>query len=82
MAYSTYDAVLPEYRGTDVYIGLDKIRSKYISDSGVRIRQCNTAEQNKTVIKICERAGYKFVQYSATGKGANYYSVIMVLWLD
>lgn len=82
VAYATYDAVLPEYRGTDVWLGLDAIRTKCVYDSGVRIRQCNTAEQNKTVIKICKRAGYKFVQYSATGNNANYYSIIMVLWLD
>lgn len=82
VAYATYDAVLPEYRGTDVFMGLDAMRTQYINDSGVRIRQCNTAEQNKTVIKLCQRAGYKFVQYSATGDNANYYSIIMVLWLD
>ena len=80
VAYTCYDAILPEYRGTDVFFGLESIRNKYIADSGVRIRQCNTAEQNKTVIKLCKRAGYKVVRYSATGKGANYYSVIMVLW--
>lgn len=80
VAYTFLDGILPEYRGTDVFFGLENIRNRYIYDSGVRIRQCNTAEQNKTVIKLCKRAGYKLVQYSATGKGATYYSVIMVLW--
>lgn len=82
VAYTSYDAILPEYRGTDVFIGLDSLRNKYIRDSGVRIYQCNTAEQNKMVIKLCKRAGYKLVQYSATGKGATYYSVIMAKWKD
>ena len=82
VAYTLLDGVLPEYRGTDVFWGLDYLRNKYIRDSGVRIRQCNTAEQNKAVIKLCTRGGYKIVQYSATGKGADYYSVIMVLWED
>lgn len=82
VAYTLLDAILPEYRGTDVFFGLEKIRNKYINDSGVRIRQCNTAEQNKTVIKLCKRAGYKIVQYSATAKGATHYSVIMALWED
>lgn len=82
VAYSTYESILPEYRGTDVFMGLEYLLDKYIRDSGVRIRQCNTAEQNKTVIKLCQRAGYKFVQYSATGNNANYYSIIMVLWED
>lgn len=82
VAYTFLDAIIPEYRGTDVFLGLDKIRNKCIRESGARIRQCNTAEQNKTVIKICTRANYKMVQYSATGKGADYYSVIMVKWED
>ncbi len=82
VAYTCYDGILPEYRGTDVFFGLDNLRNKYIHDSGIRIRQCNTAEQNKTVIKLCKKGGYKLVQYSATGKGAEYYSVIMVLWED
>lgn len=80
VAYTCFDAILPEYRGTDVFFGLEDIRNKYIYNSGIRIRQCNTAEQNKHVIRLCKRAGYKLVQYSATGKGATYYSVIMVLW--
>ena len=82
VAYTFLDAIIPEYRGTDVFLGLENIRNQYIKDSGVRIRQCNTAEKNKTVIKLCTRGGYKMVQYSATGKGAEYYSIIMVLWED
>lgn len=82
VAYTCYDGILPEYQGTDVFIGLDSLRKKYIYDSGIRIRQCNTAEQNKVVIKLCKRAGYKLVQFSATGKGASYYSVIMCKWED
>ena len=82
VAYTCFDGILPEYRGTDVFLGLDNIRNRYIYESGVRIRQCNTSEHNKTVIKLCKRGGYKLVQYSATGKGANYYSVIMVKWLN
>ena len=82
VAYTCYDGILPEYRGTDVFLGLDYLRNKYIHDSGVRIRQCNTAEKNKMVIKLCKRGGYKLVQFSATGKGATYYSVIMCLWED
>ena len=82
VAYTMLDGILPEYRGTDVFFGLEEIRNKYISNEGVRIRQCNTAENNKTVIRLCVRGGYKLVQYSATGKGSDYYSVIMVLWED
>ena len=82
VAFTCFDGVLPEYWGTDVFIGLDAIRNKYIEDSGVRIRQCNTSEKNKAVIQLCKKGGYKLVQYSATGRGASYYSVIMCKWDD
>ena len=82
VAYTCLDGILPAYRGTDVFLGLDRMRMKCITDSGVRIIQCNRAENNKSVLKLCKLGGFKYVQYSATGKGATYYSVIMVKWLD
>jgi hypothetical protein len=82
VAYTCYDGILPDYWGTDVFFGLDSLRNRYILESGVKIRQCNTAENNKSVIKLCKRGGYKLVQYSATGRGASYYSVIMCKWDD
>lgn len=82
VAYTCNDGILPEYWGTDVFFGLDNLRNRYITESGAKIRQCNTAESNKSVIKLCKRGGYKLVQYSATGKGASYYSVILALWED
>ena len=82
VAYNCLDAILPEYQGTDVYFGLREIRSQYLKKAGVDIIQFNTAEHNKVVQKIALRRGAKYVMYSATGKGANYYSVIMANWLD
>ena len=82
VAYYSNTAVLPEFRGTDVYIEMTKLMSNFVKESGVRLHQFNTAEQNKAVIKMNERFGYKKVQYSATGKGADYYSVIMCKWDD
>lgn len=82
VAYTCLDAILPEYQGTDVYFGLRALRSQFIKDSGVDIIQFNTAEQNKVVQKTALKRGAKYVQYSATGKGANYYSVIMAEWTN
>jgi len=82
VAYNCLDAILPEYQGTDVYFGLREIRSQYLKKAGVDIIQFNTAEHNKVVQKIALRRGAKYVMYSATGKGANYYSVIMANWLN
>ncbi|MBO6081675.1 MAG: hypothetical protein J6P46_01475 [Bacteroidales bacterium] len=82
IAYNCLDAVLPEYQGTDIFIDLRSIRSKFIKDSGVEIIQLNTAEQNKVIQKMALKRGAKYVRYSATGKGADYYSVIMAEWLN
>lgn len=80
VAYYLCDAILPEFRGTDVYFGINNIRDRIVRESGVRVHQFNTADHNKTVIKINKRYGYKLVQFSPTGKGCNYYSVTMVKW--
>lgn len=82
VAYTCLDAILPEYIGTDVFFELQDLRMKYIKSSGVNIIQCNTAEQNEMVLKICQKKGYRKVRYSATGKGADYYSIIMAKWLN
>lgn len=83
IAYNCLDGVLPEYQGTDVFIDMRQFRSQFIKNNPeVEIIQFNTAEQNKVVQKLALRRGAKYVQYSATGKGANYYSVIMVQWLN
>ena len=82
VAYNCLDAVLPEYQGTDVFFGLRTLRSQFIKESKVDIIQLNTAEQNKVIQKMALKRGAKYVRYSATGKGANYYSVIMAEWLN
>jgi hypothetical protein len=81
VAYNCLDGILPDYQGTDVYFGLNDLRMKYIKNSDVDMIQSNTAENNWRVRKICKVKKFKTVQYSATGKGADYYSVIMVKWL-
>lgn len=82
IAYNCLDGVLPEYQGTDVFIDMRGLRSRFIKNSGVDIIQFNTAEQNKVVQKMALKRGAKYVQYSATGRGANYYSVLMAEWLN
>lgn len=80
--YYSYDGILPEYQGTDVYFGLSDLRDKYVRKSGIRNFQFHTAENNKSVIKINKIYGYKLVVFKPTGKGADYYSVTMVKWED
>ena len=82
VAYPGLDGVLKEYQGTDVFIVLEDMRKAVIKASGVRIIQTNTAEENTVVLRKLKKKGWKYVQYSATGKGADHYSIIMVKWLD
>ena len=82
VSYHCFDAILPDYRGTDVYIGLKDIRDRFDKQNNVRIFQFNTAEHNKTIIRLTEKKGYKRVQFAPTGEGANYYSITMVKWSD
>lgn len=80
VAYYFCDGILPEYRGTDVFFGLNQIRYQFVSKAGVKIHQFNTNEHNKVVIKINKKDGFKLVNYNPTEKGANYYSVVMIKW--
>ena len=72
--------VLPDYQGTDVYIELMRLRDDYFKGSGVEILYFSTSENNKVVQKIGKLKHFKYVQYTATGEGADYYSVIMAKW--
>lgn len=83
VAYYFCDAILPEYRGTDVYFGINELRDKFVQESGIRVHLFLTSEHNKAVIRINKIYGYKLVQFHPTPKKlANYYNVTMVRWDD
>ena len=79
--YNCLDAIAPEYSGTDVYFELRGLREKYIKETGLRIIQFATAENNMLVQRICIKRGGKMVRYYAS-PSTNYYSIVMVKWLD
>lgn len=80
VAYTGFDGIRPEYRGTDVYFNLQEIRMNHILNSGVEVICFNTAEHNKIVQKINLKRGAKYVQF-ARAKRSKYYSVVMARWL-
>lgn len=82
VAYNCLDGILPEYQGTDVYFGLNELRMKFIEKSGADVIQSITAENNMRVRKITKIKKFKTVFFSPTCKGADYYSVVMVKWLN
>ena len=79
--YNCMDAVIPEYQATDVYLELRRFREKHIKETGLRIIQSMTAENNYMIQKISTKRGGRNVRFIATSD-TGYYSVIMVRWLD
>ena len=79
--YNCLDAIIPEYKGSDVYFELRGLREKYIKETGLKLIQFATEENNIIVQKICAKRGGKMVKFVASPK-TNYYSVVMVKWLD
>ena len=80
--YYSYDGILPEYQGSDVYFNLSDLREKYIKETGIRVYQCHTAVNNKIVIKMNRIYGYKLVLYRPNFNGSEYDSVTMLKWED
>lgn len=80
--YYSYDGIRPEYQGTEVYFHLSDLREKNIKETGIRVYQFHTAENNKIVIKMNLIYGYKLVLFRPKKKGFDYYSVTMVKWED
>ena len=79
--YHFGDGILPQYRGTDVYFEIQALKNKFVEESGVRVQYFRTSSNNKTVIKINKKYGFKLVQFHPTPKKvANYYNVTMVKW--
>lgn len=80
-AYLCFAGILPEFQGHGIYSLLCKEREKYIFEvKDIDTIWLNTAEKNSTVQKKFLKEGFKKVQFSPTGKGANYYSVLMAKW--
>ena len=81
VAVTCLDAIVPMYKGTDVYFGLMNLRNQFINKLGIRIIEFSTHENNKVVQRINLKYGAKYVRYCAFAD-TSHYSVVMVFWLD
>ena len=83
VAYYCYAGVLPGYKDENVFLNLVELRDEYLKTEKFDMIQTNTAEDNMLVQKLNLRRGFKYVQFSASGKGPqfDYYSVIMAKWI-
>ena len=78
-----YEAILPEFRNNlNRYFGLHKMAEDCIKHANIKVVWATTAEQNETMLKINKIKKWKFVQYSPTVPGSNYYSIVMAKWLE
>ena len=81
IGYTCLDSVAQGYKGTDAYFDLRELRNKYIKDLGIRVLQFDTHENNQLAQKLNLKRGFKYVRYCAFPM-TDYYSVVMVKWLD
>lgn len=81
VGYECLTAIVPEYRNSGAYFGLRKLRTEYAKKLGIKILQFDTHENNKSVQMIDRKFGFKYVRYCAFPM-TDYYSVVMVRWLD
>lgn len=81
IGYTCFDSIAQGYKGTDAYFDLRELRNKYIKDLGIRVLQFDTHINNQVVQKLNLKRGFKFVRFCAFST-TNYYSVVMVKWLE
>ena len=77
-----YEGILPEYRGSDVYFGLHDIIEEKEKKLGLKVIWATTAEQNKVIINLANKTGWKKVQFAALPKRGKYFSVMLAKWVD
>ena len=80
VGYLSMAGILPEYRGGEVYFGLQKLRMQDIKKEHIDVVYFSTAENNRIVRKLNEKQGYKYISYKTTPV-TNYYSVVMAKWI-
>lgn len=79
ICYHCYNAILPEYQGTDIYFKLTEIKNKERKKHDIYLMYFDTAESNKLVQKLNKKSGFKYIKYKAFDN-TNYYSVYMAKW--
>ncbi len=79
--YYCMTAIIPEYQGTDVYMGLSSIQKEEMVKHNVDFLYFDTAEQNKLVQKLNKKKGYFYYLYKSYDS-TTYYSVVMAKWTN
>ena len=80
VAHGCLTGILKEYQGLGIMEELNQKKFEYIIQHNVDMAEGDTAETNKTVLKVFGREGYKIVSYYAPNPNHN--SVRLVKWLN
>jgi len=80
VAHGCFTGILNQYQGLGIMEELNQKKYDYIVQHGVDMTEGDTAETNKTVLKVFGRDGFKVVSYFAAKN--NHYSVRLVKWLN
>lgn len=81
VAHGCFTGILNQYQGLGIMEELNQKKYDYIIEHGVDMTEGDTAETNKTVLKVFGKQGFKIVAYFAP-KGSDHYSVRLVKWLN
>lgn len=79
--YHCFEAISPDYRGTDAYFDMHAHLIKKEKQLGLKVIYADTAEKNKVILKASKKTGWKHVQFT-TFQGCDYYSIYLVKWYD
>lgn len=80
VAHGCFTGILREYQGIGLMEELNAKKYEHIRSKGVDMTEGDTAETNKTVLKVFGKDGYKIVSYYAPNP--NHFSVRIVKWLN
>ena len=80
VAHGCFTGILNQFQGLGIMEELNQKKFDYIIQHGVEMTEGDTAENNKTVLKVFGKQGFKVVAFFAP-KDADHYSVRLVKWL-
>lgn len=81
VAHGCFTGILNQYQGLGIMEELNQKKYEYIIRHGVDMTEGDTAETNKTVLKVFGKEGFKVVGFFAP-KNSSHYSVRLVKWLN
>lgn len=81
VAHGCFTGILREYQGIGLMEELNAKKYEHEKAHGADMNEGDTAETNKTVLKVFGKEGYKVVAYFAP-KNSDHYSVRIVKWLN